>query len=179
VPLTGGAASITGRTVWSGSTAPAEGVSIYLDKQLAAASDARTGPEGRFLLRDVKPGPHTVRLWASEDGQPVTRTVTVASGEAVELGDVTVEVRRTPPGTIGAGFSEDRGWVSVAWVKADGPAARAGVRAGDRLLAVDGRVVRSRQEAEQRTRGAPGSPVQLSLRREEGQEQQLQLTRTD
>jgi hypothetical protein len=179
VRLTGGSASILGRTVWSGSNAPAEGVSIFLDKQLSGTSDAQTGPEGRFLLKDVKPGQHTVRLWASADGQPVTRTVTVASGEAVDLGNVTVETRKTTPGTIGAGFSEDRGWVSVAWVKADGPAARAGVRVGDRLLAVDGLAVRSRQEAEQRTRGTPGSPVQLSLRREDGQEQQLQLTRAD
>ncbi len=179
VTLTGGSASITGRTVWSGDNAPAEGVSIFLDKQLSGASDAQTGPEGRFLLKDVKPGPHTVRLWASADGQPVTRTVTVSSGEAVDLGDVTVETRKTTPGTIGAGFSEERSWVSVAWVKAGGPAARAGVRVGDRLLAVDGLAVRSRQEAEQRTQGAPGSPVQLSLRREDGQEQQFQLTRAN
>jgi S1-C subfamily serine protease len=165
--------------VWPGGNTPAEGVSIFLDKQLSGASDAQTGPEGRFLLKDVKPGPHTVRLWASADGQPVTRMVKVASGEAVDLGDVTVETRKTASGTIGAGFSEDRGWVSVAWVKADGPAARAGVRVGDRLLAVDGLVVRNLQEAEQRTRGTPGSPVQLSLRREDGQEQQLQLIRAD
>lgn len=179
VPLTGGAASITGRAVWSGSDAPAEGVSIYLDKQLSAGSDAKTGPDGRFLLKDVKPGPHTVRVWASADGQPVTRTVKLAPGEAVELGDLTVTTRKTASGTIGAGFSEDRGWVSVAWVKAEGPAAQAGVRVGDRLLAVDGLVVRSRQEAEQRTKGAPGSPVQLRLQRADGQEQQLQLTRAD
>ena len=179
VPLTGGAASITGRAVWSGSNAPAEGVSIYLDKQLSAASDAQTGPDGRFLLKDVKPGPHTVRAWASVDGQPVTRTVKTASGEAVDLGDLPVTMRKTAPGTIGAGFSEERGWVSVAWVKADGPAAQGGVRVGDRLLAVDGLVVRNRQEAEQRTKGAPGSPVQLRLQRADGQEQQLQLTRAN
>lgn len=179
VPLTGGSASITGRAVWSGSNTPAEGVSIYLDKQLSGSSDAQTGPDGRFLLKDVKPGPHTVRAWASADGQPVMRTVKTASGEAVDLGDVVVTARKTASGTIGASFSEERGWVSVAWVKADGPAAHAGVRVGDRLLAVDGLVIRSRQEAEQRTKGAPGSPVQLRLQRSDGQEQQLQLTRAD
>ncbi|MBN1210031.1 MAG: carboxypeptidase regulatory-like domain-containing protein [Myxococcaceae bacterium] len=177
VPLTGGAASIAGRAVWSGG-APAEGVAIFLDKQLTAGSDARTGPDGRFLLKEVKPGAHTVRLWAQE-GKPETRRVTVASGEAVDLGDVTVSTRKASPGTVGAGFSEDRGWVSVAWLTPEGPAARAGVRVGDRLLSVDGRVVRSRQEAEQRTQGAPGTPVQLGLRRVDGQEQQLQLTRAD
>ncbi|HYH98831.1 carboxypeptidase regulatory-like domain-containing protein [Hyalangium sp.] len=179
VPLTGGSASIAGRAVWSDSKAPAEAVSIYLDKQLSAGSDAQTGPDGRFLLKDVKPGPHTLRVWASADGQPVTRTVKLASGEAVDLGDVAVTTRKTTPGTIGVGFSEERGWVSVAWVKADSPAAQAGMRVGDQLLAVEGLVVRSRQEAEQRTRGAPGSPVQLRIQRADGQEQQLQLTRAN
>jgi C-terminal processing protease CtpA/Prc len=130
-------------------------------------------------LKDVKPGAHTVRLWASADGKPETRAVTLSSGEAVDLGDVTVTTRKAASGTVGAGFSEDRGWVSVAWLTPDGPAARAGMLVGDRLLAVDGLAVRNRQEAEQRTKGAPGSPVQLQIRRAEGAEQQLQLTRAD
>jgi hypothetical protein len=178
VPLTGGAASISGRAVWKSGELPATAVAIYLDKQLTAGSDAQTGPDGRFLLKDVKPGVHIVRL-LPPNGMPEKRPVTVASGEAVDLGDISVTTRRAEPGTVGAGFSEDRGWVSVAWLTPEGPAAKAGVRVGDRLLAVDGQVVRSRQEAEQRTRGTPGSPIQLGLRREDGQEHQLQLTRAD
>jgi hypothetical protein len=179
VPLTGGAASIAGRAVWHGGGAPAQAVSIFLDRQLTAGSDAQTGPDGRFLLKDVKPGAHTVRLWASSDGKPETRAVMLASGEAVDLGDVTVTTRKAAPGTVGAGFSEDRGWVSVAWLTPDGPAAKAGVLVGDRLLSVDGQVVRNRQEAEQHTKGAPGTPVQLGLRRADAQEQQLQLIRAE
>jgi C-terminal processing protease CtpA/Prc len=80
---------------------------------------------------------------------------------------------------VGAGFSEERGWVSFAWLTPEGPAARAGVRVGDRLLSVDGQVVRNRTEAESRTRGGAGTPVQVTVRREGGSEQTLQLTRAD
>ena len=50
---------------------------------------------------------------------------------------------------------------------------------GDRLLTVDGLVVRNRAEAERRTRGTPGTPVQMTVRREGGVEQTLLLTRAD
>ncbi|HEX8439217.1 carboxypeptidase regulatory-like domain-containing protein [Archangium sp.] len=178
VPLTGGAASLAGRAVWSGSGTPASGVGLYLDRAPGSGADAHTGPDGRFLLRDVMPGAHTVRLLAP-DGKPEARTVTVAASEAVDLGDVPVTTRKAAPGTVGAGFSEDRGWVSFAWLTPEGPAARAGVRVGDRLLSVDGQVVRNRAEAESRTRGSAGTPVQVTVRREGGSEQTLQLTRAN
>ncbi len=178
VLLEGGTTFITGRAVWSSSGAPAEGVSVFLDRQVSAQGDVRTGPDGRFRLDDVRPGVHTVRLLAP-DGRPETRTVKVAEGEAVELGDVTVAARRATPGTVGAGFSEERGHISFAWLTPEGPAARAGMRVGDRLLAVDGVAVRNRQEAESRTRGTPGTPVRLNVRRTSGEEQQVQLSRAD
>jgi hypothetical protein len=178
VPLTGGAASISGRAVWSGSGAPAQGVGLYLDHAPGPSADARTGPDGRFRLEDVTPGAHTVRLLAP-DGTPEERSVTVATSEAVDLGDVQVAPRKADKGSVGAGFSEDRGQVSFAWLTPEGPAARTGVRVGDRLLTVDGLVVRSRAEAESRTKGPPGSTVRVTLRREGGAEQTLQLTRAE
>lgn len=178
VPLTGGAASLSGRVVWSPSGAPAQAVGLYLDRPPGSAADAHTGPDGRFRLEDVTPGTHTVQLLAPE-GRPETRTVTVATSEAVDLGDVQVTARKANAGSVGAGFSEDRGHVSIAWLTPEGPAARAGVHVGDRLVAVDGQVVRSRTEAERRTQGAPGTPVQVTVRREGGAEQTLLLTRAD
>jgi hypothetical protein len=177
VPLTGGASSISGRAVWSRVSGPASGVAVFLDRAVSPTPDARTGPDGRFRLDDVRPGPHTVRLLPPE-GRVETRAVKVVEAEASELGDVTVSPRRAQPGTLGAGFSEDRGHVTFAWVTPDGPAARAGVTVGDRLLAVDGQVVRDRTEAESRTRGAPGAPVRLQLRRTGG-EQELLVTRAE
>ncbi|PTL82955.1 carboxypeptidase regulatory-like domain-containing protein [Vitiosangium sp. GDMCC 1.1324] len=178
VPLTGGTASISGRAVWSGSGAPVPGVGIYLDHPPGSGADAHTGPDGRFRLEDVTPGAHTVRL-LTPDGKAETRTVTVATSEAVDLGDVELTTRKADKGTVGAGFSEDRGWVFFAWLTPEGPAARAGVHVGDRLLSVDGQGVRSRTEAESRTKGGPGTPVQVTVRREGGAEQTLLLTRAD
>jgi hypothetical protein len=178
VEAEGGATFITGRTVWSQSGAPAEGVAVYLDRQVAARGDARTDGEGRFRLGDVRPGVHTVRLLAP-NGRPETRTVKVVEGEGVDLGDVTVAARRATPGTVGAGFSEERGHVAFAWLTPEGPAARAGLRVGERLVAVDGVVVRNRQEAESRTRGTPGTPVRLSVRRASGEEHHVRLSRAD
>jgi len=175
VPLTGGASSITGHAVWSRGSGPAAGVAVFLNKSVSSRPDAVTGGDGRFRLDDVLPGHHTVRLQPPE-GRVETRTVKVEPAQAADLGEVLVSPRRASPGTVGAGFSEDRGYVSVAWLTPDGPAARAGVAVGDRLLAVDGRGVRDRTEAEARTRGAPGSPVRLQVRRA-GSEQEVLVTR--
>jgi protocatechuate 3,4-dioxygenase beta subunit len=177
VPLTGGASSISGRAVWSRGGGPAPGVAVFLDRTVTAQPDTRTGADGRFRLDDVRPGAHTVRLMPPE-GRTETRTVKVVEAEASELGDITVSPRRAAPGTLGAGFSEDRGLVTFAWLTPDGPAARAGVSVGDRLLAVDGLVVRDRTEAESRTKGVPGSPVRLQLRRTGG-EHELLVTRAE
>ncbi|ATB50761.1 carboxypeptidase regulatory-like domain-containing protein [Corallococcus macrosporus] len=177
VPLTGGVASISGRAVWSRGGGPAPGVAVFLDKAVGGRPEAFTGQDGRFRLGDVRPGIHTVRLLPPE-GRVETRTVKVAEAEAADVGDVTVSPRRATPGTLGAGFSEDRGHVAFAWLTPDGPAARAGVNVGDRLVAVDGQVVRDSTEAESRTRGAPGTPVRLHVRRAGG-EQEVLVTRAE
>ncbi|WIG93366.1 carboxypeptidase regulatory-like domain-containing protein [Myxococcus sp. SDU36] len=177
VPLTGGVSSISGRAVWSRGGGPAPGVAVFLDKAVGGRPEAFTGQDGRFRLSDVRPGIHTVRLLPPE-GRVETRTVKVAEAEATDVGDVTVSPRRATPGTLGAGFSEDRGHVAFAWLTPDGPAARAGVNVGDRLVAVDGQVVRDSTEAESRTRGAPGTPVRLHVRRATG-EQEVLVTRAE
>ncbi|AGC45245.1 PDZ domain-containing protein [Myxococcus stipitatus DSM 14675] len=177
IPLTQGDSSLSGRAVWSREGGPASGVSVFLDRPVTSRPDAVTGPDGRFRLEAVRPGAHTVRLMPPE-GRVETRGVKVAEVEATDLGDIPVSPRRATPGTLGAGYSEDRGYVSFAWLTPEGPAARAGIAVGDRLLAVDGVVVRNRLEAEQRSHGAPGSPVRLRLVRGGG-EQELHAIRAD
>ncbi|MBK6434659.1 MAG: PDZ domain-containing protein [Rhodanobacteraceae bacterium] len=51
----------------------------------------------------------------------------------------------------------------------DSPAARAGIRAGDAIIAIDGVAVAEREnEALDQLRGAPGSRVELSIQRGAG-----------
>jgi predicted metalloprotease with PDZ domain len=126
-----------------------------------------------------KPRAAEPHLHAAAPRRDVLHPGPVKAAEALERGDAKGAARRTLPGTVGAGFSEEHGRVTVAWLVPEGPAAKAGVHVGDAVLAVDGMVVRNRQEAESRTRGAPGTPVRLEVRRDTGEAQQVQLTRAD
>ncbi|MFN3566295.1 MAG: tetratricopeptide repeat protein [Burkholderiaceae bacterium] len=79
--------------------------------------------------------------------------------------------RNAPPaGRIGIGIAQDEatGQIVIREVLAGLPAARAGLRAGDRLIAVDGEEVTGSSVAEivQRLRGAPGTTVTVTVRRE-------------
>lgn len=66
------------------------------------------------------------------------------------------------------GEDEHAAAVVIDEVLPDSPAARAGLRAGDRLVAIDGREVAGAKvpEVAQRMRGAPGSTVTIAVRRE-------------
>ncbi len=75
--------------------------------------------------------------------------------------------------------------VGVVGVKPDGPAATAGVRVGDRIVAVEGRSVAEiwgtggdgATRLADAIRGEPGSKVQLSLRNEAGAVRQAMVSR--
>lgn len=113
-------------------------------------------------------------LWS----RPARRAMGGPRAQARESAREAPPARHAAPGTVGAGLSEERGRVSFTWLAPEGPAARAGMRVGDTLVAVDGVEVRSRQEAEVRLRGTPGTPVRLRVRRGAG-EHSVQLTRAD
>ncbi|MEM1415038.1 MAG: S41 family peptidase [Myxococcota bacterium] len=81
---------------------------------------------------------------------------------------------------VGVEIGVRDGWLVILGVFADGPASRAGLRTGDRFLAVDGRGARDLpiREAVRRMRGPPGTVVNVVIRRE-GVEEDLpfELTR--
>ena len=60
------------------------------------------------------------------------------------------------------------GWLTVLTVFEGGPAAQAGIKAGDRFLSIDGHVARDMpiDEAIERMRGEPGTMVVVKVRRE-------------
>jgi carboxyl-terminal processing protease len=73
----------------------------------------------------------------------------------------------------------DTGVLSVLRVERGGPAARAGLRVGDRVLAVDGVTTSDMTEAELRARvaGEVGSFVSLRVLGEDGAERELRIER--
>ncbi|MBN8612074.1 MAG: S41 family peptidase [Deltaproteobacteria bacterium] len=80
---------------------------------------------------------------------------------------------------IGVEIDVRDGWLVVHGVLPGGPAERAGVRAGDRFLALENRSARDMRlsEAVRIMRGEAGSPVSVRIRRE-GVEDAVQLTIT-
>jgi len=70
-------------------------------------------------------------------------------------------------GGVGLEITERDGWVTVVGPIPGTPSARAGIRAGDRIVAVDGVSAKgwSTQEAVQVLRGRPGAEVTISVER--------------
>ena len=68
---------------------------------------------------------------------------------------------------IGVEIDVRDGWLTVHGVMSGGPAERAGLRSGDRFLALDGRFARDMRlsEAIRIMRGEPGTPVTVRVRR--------------
>jgi carboxyl-terminal processing protease len=71
-------------------------------------------------------------------------------------------------GGIGVEINVVDGWLTVVSVFEGGPAAGAGIEAGDRFLTIDRRDARDMRidEAVRRMRGEPGTTVRVTLRRE-------------
>jgi len=70
-------------------------------------------------------------------------------------------------GGVGVEVDVHDGWLTVLRVMPEGPAARAGVQPGDRMLTIDGQPARdmTMEEALRRMRGEPGTQVRVQLRR--------------
>jgi carboxyl-terminal processing protease len=78
---------------------------------------------------------------------------------------------------IGVEVSTRDGWLTILSVFEGGPAAKAGLRPGDRFLSIEGEDARDLRlyDAVRRIRGEPGTRVKVSIRRQ-GQEEALQRT---
>lgn len=100
----------------------------------------------RGLLLDLDP--HSAYLVRSDADTLHERT----DGSYAGIG---VEVQQQPDGTI----------LVIAPID-DTPAARAGIRAGDVIIAIDGKLLASTPESENPLRGEPGTTVSLRIMRE-------------
>jgi len=81
---------------------------------------------------------------------------------------------------IGTTIDVREGWIAVVSTRTGSPAERAGIRAGDRLVEIDGHSMHgwTIEEARNALRGVPGSALELAIVRS-GNRFPLQLTRGD
>jgi hypothetical protein len=168
-------AGVRGRVVDATTQAPLSEALVIVEGERSARADHTTAADGRFTLEGLSPGEHTLNIMASSRAF-VRRTVTLVEGQVLDVGDVALAMRRTPPGTVGAMVGQEGDQLVIGTIMSEGPAERAGLRTGDILLTVDGTPVTDPMQALQRLRGAPGSPVVLTVKRA-GTAQSLTLTR--
>ena len=82
-------------------------------------------------------------------------------------------------GGLGIEVTQDNGYIKVISPIDDTPASRAGVKAGDLILALDGQTVQglTLNDAVDKMRGAPNSKIKLTIKRE-GVDQPLEMALT-
>ncbi len=82
-------------------------------------------------------------------------------------------------GGLGIEVTQDSGYIKVISPIDDTPASKAGIKAGDLILALDGQTVQglTLNDAVDKMRGAPNSKIKLTIKRE-GVEQPLEISLT-
>jgi hypothetical protein len=153
--------------------APLRGVDLRFDavsSALDSSVNAKTDDTGQYRLDGAPAGPFTLRV--QKDGfrlhllsglrvdahGTLTQDVTLTSfdgGEGLEFGG------------IGANLAQTRDGISLGAVFTGDPAERAGLRAGDRVVRVDGEETAGMSVADvlQRLRGEAGTTVGVSVLR--------------
>lgn len=143
------------------------------DTVLAVGDDRTADPKAVIfaLLGDLLDDGRLTLKVKSVDGQE--RTVTLAIADAAE------RHRLTEPGVLLTGLGFDFSPPPVAPVIEDtldgGPAEQAGLEAGDRILAVDGRPMASGSDIVAYLNARPGERVIVSVRRD-GEERSIPVT---
>jgi hypothetical protein len=162
--------SVVGR-VLDDHGAPVQGAELHFDLVSAVVDDgasATSDERGAYRLDGAPAGPFTLRVQKQgfrtrlvpglrvESGQTLTQDVTIsAANGGLELAG------------IGAGLGQNADGVFVASLFGGDPADRAGLRQGDRIVAIDGEDASgmSVADAVQRLRGPVGTTVGVSVRR--------------
>jgi hypothetical protein len=177
--------TVTGR-VFDERHAPIAGVDLRFDavsSVLDSSAATRTDESGQYRLEGAPAGPFTLRV--QREGFRV-RLVTGLRVEATGVlrQDVTLAAFDGGPGLelggIGATLEPRRGGVALHDVFPGDPAQRAGLRAGDRVLRIDGESTDDMSLADvlQRLRGEDGTSVGVTVQRPEtGETRDVLITR--
>jgi len=133
-------------------------------------SAAHTDDSGQYRLEGAPAGPFTLR--AHKDGyrMRLVSGLRVDSGATLRQDVVLVAIDGGPGlelGGIGAALRQTDDGITLAEVFPGDPAGRAGLRAGDRILRIDGEPTQgmSMSDALQRLRGEAGTSVGVSAQR--------------
>ncbi|HEX9577100.1 MAG TPA: PDZ domain-containing protein, partial [Myxococcales bacterium] len=175
VPLQDNAA-ISGRLIDSATRQPLPDVHLFVDRSLEGGGSL-TGGDGRFKL-SAGSGDHTLRFLLPQGYKSLSKSFTLQPAQQLDLGEVIAEKQGADPGTIGVRLrSDSESPPTIIYVLPESPADRAGLHIGDQVIAVDGAKVMGWADATQKIKGAPGTPVQLTIRRNGAEQQTLTVTR--
>jgi len=156
-----------------------DAVSGVLDSKASATTDGA----GRYRLEGAPDGPLTVRVHKDGYRSKLVSGLRVASGATLQQ-DIVLSAYdgggSMEFGGIGAGLGRSGDAIVFQSVFPDDPAARAGLRPGDRVVSIDGEPTEGMPLADalQRIRGEPGTAVGVSaFRPETGETVNLTIVR--
>jgi len=173
-------------TVYDELHAPVAGADVRFDQVssvIASKAAGQTDATGQYRLDGAPAGPLTLLVHKDGFRTKLVSNVRVDSG-ATRREDVTLVALDGGGGMelggIGAVLAQTGAGITLGQVSPDNPAGRAGLRAGDRVLQIDGESTSGMSMADvlQRLRGEPGTSVWISvLRPDSGERVQMAIVR--
>jgi hypothetical protein len=163
---------VTGRVMDRATGEPLPEASVSVTDE---THSSQVMPGGKWALK-LLPGPHTLGLWG---WSYKSRDVPVIVGnEPLNVGDIALE-REPSGGGVGIRWAQEGlAEAAIDHVVPAGPAALAGLRSGDIVVAVNGEPVERAGDASDLIRGPIGAPVAITVRRN-GAELTVQIVRAD
>ncbi|MDY7226907.1 carboxypeptidase regulatory-like domain-containing protein [Hyalangium rubrum] len=89
-------ATVSGRVLDAQTQAPVTGAFVFVQTGVPSNAKGTTGSDGRFTLKGVPPGEHTLVIRPGASRPPERRPVTVREGQVLEVGDVLLSPPRAP-----------------------------------------------------------------------------------
>ena len=154
---------------------PIAGVRVALDSVTRTNANSihptTTGEDGSYTIDGVPAAPFSVRFSQSAYRERILSIDGRGKSELKNNVDLAPadSTGNTEMTGIGATLGQGKEYVSITGVLPDGPAEKAGVQGGDRILRIDGKSAQGFvvNDCVQRLRGPEGSSVAISLGRGE------------